>query len=208
MACALRSVFVVASIVAFASAIWPSVAAADLLNTNGADTAPNFAEVRILDDRVRVQLEIDFPDYPAFVPGSAEALPEGSEPYPAGLSEATGQAFAVRNADGATIIPNVRKIEVRDRTPRRVASVAPRARNSPAPPPRGDRVIYVELDYPFEGRPDKLMLTPPLGAQGLASVNLGFIAYHGNVPVTDYRFLSQQEQVHLHRIYHHQSLAL
>jgi hypothetical protein len=197
VACALRSVFLVASIVAFASAIWPSVAAADLLNTNGADTAPNFAEVRILDDRVRVQLEIDFPDYPAFVPGSAEALPEGSEPYPAGLSEATGQAFAVRNADGATIIPNVRKIEVRDRTPRRVASVAPRARNSPAPPPRGDRVIYVELDYPFEGRPDKLMLTPPLGAQGLASVNLGLIAYHGNVPVTDYRFLSQQEQVHL-----------
>ena len=189
--------FHIASIFAFVSAIWPIVAAADMLNTNGADTAPNFAEVRVLDDRVRVQLEIDFPDYPAFVPGGAEELPEGSEPDPVQLSKVTGQAFALRTGDGRTITPRVRTIEVRDRTPRRVAAMAPRTRNSPAPPPRGDRVIYVELDYPFDGKPDNLTLVPPSGAQGLSSVNLGFIAYHGNVPVTDYRFLSQAEQARL-----------
>lgn len=197
VACALRTGFLVVSILALASAIWPNFAAADLMNTNGAHTAPNFAEVRILDDRVRVQLEIDFADYTAFVPGGAEALSEGSEPDPARLSKVTGEAFAVRDGDGLRIAPDVRMIEVRDRTPRRVAGVAPRTRNSPAPPPRGDRVIYVELDYPFEDKPDNLTLVPPIGAQGLASVNLGFIAYHGSVPVTDYRFLSQAEQVRL-----------
>ncbi|MDJ0511916.1 MAG: hypothetical protein QNJ62_00580 [Methyloceanibacter sp.] len=168
-----------------------------MLNTNGADTAPNFAEVHILDDRVRVQLEIDFPDYPAFVPGSAEALAETSEPDPAQLSKATGQAFTVRDGDGRTIAPEVRVIEIRDRTPRRVAAMAPRTGNNPAPPERGGRVIYAELDYPLTGQPARLTLAPPLSAQGLASVNLGFIAYHGKVPVTDYRFLSQPEAVRL-----------
>lgn len=192
-----RAVLLVLLLVVTALAAWPNFAAADLLNTNGADTAPNFAEVHILGDRVRVKLEIDFPDYPAFVPGGAEALSEGGEPDPAQLSEGTGQVFTVRDANGATIAPNVRTVEIRDRTPRQVAGVAPRMRNSPAPPQRGDRVIYAELDYPFTGQPNQLTFAPPLGSRGLASVNLGFIAHHGKVPVTDYRFLSQPEALRL-----------
>lgn len=182
---------------AMALALWPDCAQADLLNTNGADTAPNFAEVTILDDRVRVRLEIDFPDYPAFVPGGAAAIPAGTEPQPASLAKATGSTFRVLDADGTAIEPEIRDIEIRDRTQLLAARTAARPRNSPAPPARGTRVIAAQLDYPFSGRPDTLTLAPPLNGKEQASVNLGFIAYHGKVPVTDYRYLSRSETMRL-----------
>lgn len=184
-------------IAALLLALWPACARADLVNTNGADLAPNFAEVTILDDRVRVGIEIDLPDYPAFVPAGAEAVSSRTEPDPETLSKKTGGAFEVRGADGNAIEPDIRDIQVRDRTPRLTATTAARPRNAPAPPSRGDRVIYVELDYPFEGKPDTLTLAPPTTDKGAAAVNLGFIAFHGKVPVTDYRFLSQPETVRL-----------
>ena len=182
---------------ALALALWPEFAQADLLNTNGADTAPNFAEVTVLDDRVRVRLEIDFPDYPAFVPGSAAVIPAGSEPDPATLSKATGSTFRVLDADGNAIEPEIGKVEIRDRTQRLAARATVQPRNSPAPPERGTRVIAAELDYPFSGRPEALTLEPPPNSEERASVNLGFIAYHGKVPVTDYRYLSQPEIMRL-----------
>lgn len=105
-------------IAALLLALWPACARADLVNTNGADLAPNFAEVTILDDRVRVGIEIDLPDYPAFVPAGAEAVSSRTEPDPETLSKTTGAAFAVRGADGNAIEPDIRDIQVRDRTPR------------------------------------------------------------------------------------------
>lgn len=57
-------------------------ARADWMPSTGAEAALNFAEIIVLDDRVRVALEIDFADYPAFVPGDASAIPISSEAGP------------------------------------------------------------------------------------------------------------------------------
>lgn len=176
-------------------------ARADWMPSTGAEAALNFAEIIVLDDRVRVALEIDFADYPAFVPGDASAIPISSEagPNPA-LSPSTGSTFQVLDADGSSIEPQIRTIDVRDRKPRPTAQSWARGSGSPSPPAgpqRSLRVIYAELDYPFTERPETLTFTPPLDDKGVASVGIGFLAHHGRVPVTDYRYLSAAETLRL-----------
>jgi hypothetical protein len=63
--------------------------------------------------------------------------------------------------------------------------------------PRDKRVLYVELEYPFNGRPDELTMTPPLDDKGRARVNIGFIAYHKAVPVIDFRYLGSAAHLKL-----------
>ena len=182
---------------------------ADWMPSTGAETAPNFAEIEVLDDRVRVMLEIDFADYPAFVPAPAEPIPADTEPNLADLSRATGGAFkvfdasvlgasvlgaSVSDANGGVIAPSIRSIEIRDRKPR------PTARSFSASsvlPPRGARVIAVELDFAVSERPEKLTFIPPLDDKGVATVNVGFLAHHKGVPVSDYRYLSRPETLRL-----------
>ena len=55
--------------------------------------------------------------------------------------------------------------------------------------PEDKRVLYVEIDYPFTQRPQRLTMVPPLDEQGRASVTVGFIAYHKAVPIIDFRYL-------------------
>jgi hypothetical protein len=56
--------------------------------------------------------------------------------------------------------------------------------------PADKRVLYVELDYPFEEKPASLTMIPPLDDDGdIAAATIGFIAYHKSVPVIDFRYL-------------------
>jgi hypothetical protein len=55
--------------------------------------------------------------------------------------------------------------------------------------PEDKRVLYVEIEYPFTQRPERLTMVPPLDEQGSASVTIGFIAYHKAVPIIDFRYL-------------------
>jgi hypothetical protein len=51
-------------------------------------------------------------------------------------------------------------------------------------------VLYVELDYPFEEKPESLQFIPPLDDDAdIASATIGFITYHKSVPVIDFRYL-------------------
>jgi hypothetical protein len=175
---------------------------ADWMPSTGAETAPNFAEINVLGNRVRVALEIDLADYPAFVPGddSADPIPLDAEPDPAALPRSTGGTLTILGADGSSIEPQIRKIEFRDRKPRPTAQSAARGSGSPSPsagPQRSERVIYAELDYPFSGRPETLTFVPPLDDKGATSVSIGFLAHHGRVPITDYRYLSVPETLNL-----------
>ncbi len=162
---------------------------ADWLNTTGAETAPNFVEFDILEGRVVVALEIDFSDYPSFVPGQVKPIPLDTEPDTENLSSATGATFKVE-VNGSAIAPQIRTVEIRDRKPRPTAGPA-----AAAPPPRGVRVIAVELEFPFSAKPAALIFTPPRDDNGLAAVNLGFLAHHKGVPVTDCRYLSPAERL-------------
>ena len=53
------------------------------------------------------------------------------------------------------------------------------------------------MEYPFSGKPESLTIIPPQNANGIAAVNIGFIAYHTSVPIIDFRYLSGPAKVTL-----------
>jgi len=151
---------------AFAVAVWllyATGAGADLVSPYGGETAANFAEIKVLDDRVHVALEIDLSDYPIFV-----AKDDGSGQS---LAERTGRTLTI-TADGVDIEPTTRLVDVRQRKPR-VSSARKSA--SAAPRERSEEIVYVELDFPFAGQPKTLTLTPPLEADGMPAASVGML---------------------------------
>jgi hypothetical protein len=161
------------------AAVLGSPALADLVSPFGGETAPNFVEIDVLDDRVRVALEIDLADYPFFV-----AADDGAG---RSLAARTGRTLEVQ-ADGVPLAPATRVVDVRERRPRPSA-----ARPVAVARPRSAEVVYAELDFPFAGRPRTLTFAPPRDAAGMPAVSLGLLVTHLGVPVTDYRYLSQPE---------------
>lgn len=156
---------------------------ADLVSPYGGETAPSFAELMVLEDRVRVVLEIDRADFPFFV-----APEDGSG---TGLAERTGRTMRIE-ANGTPLVPVTRVVDLRQRKTRQTSAtplVAPR--------PRSAEVIYAELEYPFQGRPEAITFIPPLDAQGRPLASIGVLAEHMGVAVTDYRYLSQRETMRL-----------
>ncbi|MCL5779264.1 hypothetical protein M1105_20100 [Limibaculum sp. FT325] len=160
---------------------WP--AAADLVSPYGGETAPSFVELAVLEDRVHATLEIDLEDYPLFVTPD-----DGSE---TSLAERTGRTLTIA-ADGVPLAPVTRVVDVRERKPRVSAATA-----VVPPRPRSAEVVYVELEFPFAGRPDTVTFTPPLDADGMPLASLGALVEHMGVPVTDYRYLSRPETLRL-----------
>lgn len=155
-----------------------SPASADLVSPFGGETAPNFAEITVLKDRVHVALEIDLSDYRNFV-----AEDDGTKKS---LAERTGRTLTIA-ADGVAIEPVVRLVDVRKRKPRI------RSARRLSPRQRSGQVVYAELDFMFEGLPKTITLTPPLEADGTPAASLGMLVEHAGVPVTDYRYLSVPE---------------
>ena len=163
----------------------PLASFGDLLPANGAETAPNFAEISVLEDRVRVALEIDFDDVHSFLAPAAD----GEDPA-GNLADRTGKAFEVF-ADDVVLIPETYHLEVK---PRKVRLAA--LRPSYGPPPQDNRspeVVYVVLDYRFEQQPAKITFVPPLTPKEKPAATIGVIFDHLGVAVTDYRYLSQPE---------------
>ena len=132
-----------------------SPASADLVSPFGGETAPNFVEIRVLEDRVQVALEIDLKDYRLFVEGGM------NDPEP--LSARTGRTLSVVG-DGRKIEPVTRLVDVRDRKPRISSArrVKLQGRREPS-----KRVVYAELDYAFDGRPAEITIKPPMESQGM-----------------------------------------
>ncbi len=156
-------------------------AAADLVSPYGGETAPNFAEISVLEDRVRISLEIDPTDYPYFV------APDDSTGQ--SLSQRTGKTLSVE-ADGQPLAPEIRTVDLRQRKARVTAGTA-----IASPRPRSAEVIYAELEFPFVGHPKTFTFLPPLDGTGIPTASLGVLVQHLGVPVTDYRYLSRAEEL-------------
>jgi predicted membrane protein len=163
-------------------------ALADLLPANGAESAANFAEISVTENKVRVALEIDFADVHAFL----EKAPKGEDPA-ANLAARTGRAFQV-SADGAALVPETHMLEVRPRKTRTTAFRPTYGRT--VQDNRSPQVIYVVLDYAFDQQPTEFTFVPPLTQGGMPAASVGVIFDHLGVAVTDYRYLSQPEVFH------------
>jgi hypothetical protein len=171
---------------------------ADWINLTGAQSAPNIAEIYVNDDHVRLELEIYVGDLEKFI----DLLPDdwikqaGMVPPPLEdrLKRFSSETFQII-ADDNRLPVRLELVEPRLRKERSnpFAGTINPVTGRPVPgPPEDKRVLYAKLVYPFNSKPGSLAFIPPLDNRGVPAASIGFIAYHKNVPVVDYRFLSQQ----------------
>jgi len=177
---------------------------ADWINLTGAETAPNIAEIYVLDDRVKVKLEVYVGDLSSFEELIPDDWIEDKEIKRPALAERI-EHFASNTlkfiADDGTMLPaQLILVEPRMRVDRKspfAGMINPYTRQRVPEAPADKRVLYAEIIYPFEGKPGHITMVPPLDDEGRAKVTLGFIAYHKSVPVIDFRYLGAPAKLEL-----------
>jgi len=169
---------------------------ADWINLTGAETAPNIAEIYVLDDRVHVKLEVYIGNLDKFddlVPDDWLRDAGGRLSPEKRLQRFSREGLQFITDTGEQLMAEVVTIEPRLRVDRQspfAGMINPITRARVPDAPADKRVLYVELDYPFGERPKTLQMIPPLDPESdIASATIGFIAYHKSVPVIDFRYL-------------------
>jgi hypothetical protein len=175
-----------------------SSAYADWINLTGAQSAPNIAEIYVEDDHIRLVLEIYVGDLDKFVhllPKDLLKVPgEELPPIRERMRRFSEETFQFLIEGKKRLLAELKRIEPRMRTERPnpfAGMINPYTRRPVPGPPADKRVLYAELNYPFERKTGTLTIIPPLGEGGIPVAPIGFIAYHKEVPVVDYRYLSE-----------------
>ena len=170
------------------------ISRADWINLSGAESARNIAEIYILDDHVKLVLEVyigDLDKFEELVPD--EWLKETSDKRPS--LEKRMQTFAsdrlqIITDDGVNLPAKLVLVEARKRVVRFspfAGMTNPISRQRVREAPADKRVLYAEIIYPFVKKPKQLQIVPPMDAQGRVSASIGFLAYHKAVPIIDFR---------------------
>lgn len=177
---------------------------ADVLNLTGAETAQNIAEITVLDDRVNVRLEVYVGDLEHFIDlipddmlkdGGVDRPPEDER-----MAHFSASVLTIRGPDGVPLPAELKLAEPRLRVDRKspfAGKINPSTGRPVPKAPADKRVLFAEIDYPFDGKPSSLTISPPTAASGNAVVSIGFIAYHKAVPVIDFRYLSTNATLRL-----------
>ncbi len=185
------------------SGLLSSPAYGDWINLTGAENAKNIAEIYIEKDHIKIKLEIFIEDLPIF----QELLPDSSFPRP--IPGRLGQdermrvyadsVFQIITDSGKKLSAKLDLIEPRMRIERpSLAGQRSPYTGQPIPgPPDDKRVIYAELSYPFDIQPKTLTFIPPSDKNGRIRASIGFLCYHSNVPVIDFRQLTSSNTLHL-----------
>ncbi len=179
-------------------------ACADWINLSGAENAPNIAEIQVNDDHVKVELEIFVLDMVAFDRLIPDSFFQGSDIERPTL-ETRMKQFAEEDfqivVDGKKKLKAILKISEpryrKERPSPYAGKINPYTLKRIPGPPEDKRVLYAELIYPFEGQPASLTIVPPLEENGISKVPIGFVTYHKQVPINDFRYLSESSTVAL-----------
>ena len=183
------------------------------MNLTGAETANNIAEIYVLDDHVKVKLEVyigDLEKFEELVPD--EWIKESSDKRPP--LEQRMQTFADERMqfitdEGVKLSAKLELVEPRERVDRLspyAGMINPMTRQRVKSAPKDKRVLYAEIIYHFPNKdsdqdktlkPEKLKIIPPLDDRGIVTANIGFIAYHKAVPIIDFRYLGQPATLNL-----------
>jgi hypothetical protein len=181
-----------------------SAAKADWINLTGAETAPNIAEIYVLDDHVKLVLEVYIGDLKTF----EELIPDDwlkdlDRQRPA-LAERlrvfSSKKFQFVTETGEKLPAQLQLVEPRARKDRKspfAGMINPITRQRVPEAPADKRVLYAEVVYPFKEKPKELTIIPPMDEEGRALVTIGFIAYHKAVPIIDFRYLGAAAHVTL-----------
>jgi hypothetical protein len=182
----------------------PVGARADFINLTGAETAPNIAEIYVLDDRVKLVLEIYVGDLKKF----EELMPDdllksggaGRPTLEERMHHFAEHGIQVVTSSGEKLSARLDLVEPRERVDRKspfAGMINPFTRQRVPDAPADKRVLYAEISYPFQQRPAELTFVPPQDEKGLATASIGFIAYHKSVPIIDFRYLGAPAKVTL-----------
>ena len=177
---------------------------ADWINLTGSETAPNIVEIDVLDDHVKLALEIFVGDLETFEELIPDDWLKDSNTQRLRLNERlrifSSQKFQIITDTGERLPANLNLVEPRLRIDREspfAGMINPITRQPVPEAPADKRVLYVELLYPFKGKPKTLTFIPPLDNEDRVRVSIGFIAYHKSVPVIDFRYLGAPAQLTL-----------
>ena len=180
----------------FVTILTTSPARADWINLTGAETSPNIAEIYILDDHVKLALEVYIGDLKTFhhlVPDDWLKDLDIKRPTRAErVRQFSSEMFQFVTDKGEKLQAELKLVEPRmrkDRLSPYAGMINPITRQRVPEAPADKRVVYAELIYPFKGKPSRLTIIPPLDEKGRAIVTIGFIAYHKAVPIIDFRYL-------------------
>ena len=180
----------------FVTFLSTSLARADWINLTGAETSPNIAEIYILDNHVKLTLEVYIGDLKTFhhlVPD--DWLKDAKKKRPTlaeRMRQFSSEMFQFVTDKGEKLEAELKLVEPRIRRDRQspfAGMINPITRRRAPEAPADKRVVYAEIIYPFKGKPPRLTMIPPLDEKGHATVTIGFIAYHKAVPIIDFRYL-------------------
>ena len=177
---------------------------ADWINLTGAETAPNIAEIYVMDDHVRLVLEVyigDLDKFDELVPDAWLAEAGANRPsLEQRMQTFAAQRFQFVTDAGEVLQARLELVEARLRVDRKspfAGMINPITRQRVPEAPVDKRVLYAEIVYPFDGKPEELTIKPPLDTEGRTSAAIGFIAYHKAVPIIDFRYLGESARVAL-----------
>jgi hypothetical protein len=168
-------------------------AAADAIVSTRAMSASTIAEYFIEPGRVRLELEIGLGDLETFrnlLPDEIyERLGHAPRPLAERLGEFFRDDFAISAEQGAPLSGSVREIGPRTRVRRDEISGEPQADEAAEP----EAVVFARIDYPLPDEPRTLTLRGP----SRAATSVGFVAYHREIPVNDFRYLTHSQTLEL-----------
>jgi hypothetical protein len=159
--------------------------------------ASTIAEVFVEDQDVRIALEIGAADLAAFqniLPDEVyAALGNERHPLNARLERFFGEDLVLR-ADGNLLPGRILKVAAGKRVSRDEITGDP----LPVQPTDSELVVFADLVYALKSKPSILTLRPPLrGNTKNVAATIGFVAYHKQLPVNDFRYLSSEATLDL-----------
>ena len=191
-------------LVAVPVCLFTNMAKADWINLTGAETAPNIAEIYVMDDHVRLVLEVYVKDLEIFKDLVPDDWVKDTSTQRADVKTRikyfAENVFQIVDQDGTKLQAELKLVEPRQRVDRKSpfgGMVNPYTRQRVPDAPADKRVLYAELIYPFTGKPSALTFIPPQDEEGRALTSIGFIAYHKAVPIIDFRYLGSAATVNL-----------
>jgi len=155
--------------------------------------ASTIAELFVEEDRIYVELEIGLSDLEAFHNLLPDEIYEklGNPPLP--LRERLPRFFredlAFSADDGEPLPGRILDIRPRPRLRRDDVTGEPLAQSQ-----EEELVIFARLEYALSGEPSTLTL---LGPRGSSRASIGFVVYHHEIPVNDFRYMGPVQTLEL-----------
>ncbi|MBW2667994.1 MAG: hypothetical protein JRE13_17025, partial [Deltaproteobacteria bacterium] len=174
-------------------AVSSATARADAIVRSQAMLASTIAEFFITENGVAVELEIGLEDIAAFenlLPDEIyEELDRPPLPWRERLERFFRHDFTIEADGGPPLAGQLIEIGPRPRIQRDDITGEPLA-----DPDAEQIAIFARLQYHLEGRPARLTLHTP-NTRNPTSV--GFVAYHRQIPINDFRYLTHSQEIQL-----------